>query len=85
MYHIERVQTPAGGNGQQRDVLLSPHLYGWPMMRPRLYTILVHKKKASLSKFSETMRALFKRPVLHVRDLFVAPKARLSSALPKVK
>lgn len=69
MYEVHRVV-----DGKGATVQLSPHLLGWPMYRPRLYTILVHRSKATLTQFSETMASLFCRPMIAVHDLFVAPK-----------
>lgn len=69
MYEVHRVV-----DGKGAIVQLSPHLLGWPMYPPRLYTILVHKRKAKLTKFSETLTSLFCRPMIAVHDLFVAPK-----------
>lgn len=58
------------------EVMLSPHHLGWPMTRPRLYTVLIHKEKATLENFSVVMKSLFRRPhqKLGVHSLFVAPQ-----------
>eukprot|EP00435_Cladocopium_sp_Y103_P011830 s5265_g3.t1 len=57
-----------------RVMHLSPHLFGWPMYRPRLYTVLCHRSKCGLSEheFTEVLKALMCRPTLDVHQLFVA-------------
>ena len=72
MYSLHRVESEQS----ESEVMLSPHHLGWPMTRPRLYTVMVHRAKACLTGFSGTMRTLFKKPheKLGVHSLFVAPQ-----------
>ena len=69
MYQVHRAH-----DDDDKQIYLSPHHFGFPMMRPRLYSVLTHKKKCKMANFSTTLRSLFMRPSLDVHSLFVAPK-----------
>ena len=42
--------------------LVACTLRGWRMTRPRLYSVLIHKEKASLQNFPLKMKSVFRRP-----------------------
>ena len=59
---------------------MSPHQYGWPVYRPRLYTLLINSDTMQLegseAGFQETLQLLHRRCEMDVSAVFVAPQAR---------
>ena len=54
--------------------LLSQHMFGWPMFRPRLYTILTRKSEGFLSGIAlNAIHLLYRAPCGPASDLLVAP------------
>ena len=54
--------------------LLSPHQLGWPMHRPRLYTVGILKEKWTVdSSGLQKIAALFRKPGLNCSCFYCAP------------
>lgn len=66
-YDIHRPTDAAG-----HEMLLSPHQFGWPLFRPRLYTVLSKRSSVTVSAFGETLSLLFRKCMIPVSSLFVA-------------
>ena len=64
-----------------REMLLSPHQFGWPVYRPRLYTALVNLDTIEVVDgqigFDRAMQRLFRKCSVDVASLYVAPQACL--------
>ena len=71
------VHQPEDEDNDNKLLHLSPHMFGWPMFRPRLYTVLCHRHKCVLSGFSTALKSLFCKPQLQVHNLFIAPKEEI--------
>ncbi len=64
-YDVHR-PTDAAGN----EMLLSPHQFGWPLFRPRLYSVLSKRSSVTISAFGETLSLLFRKCMIPVSSLF---------------
>ena len=71
------VHQPEDEDNDNKLLHLSPHMFGWPMFRPRLYTVLCHRHKCVLSGFSTALKSLFCKPQLQVHNLFIAPEEEI--------
>lgn len=60
---------------------LSPSQLGWPMSRPRSYTVLTRDATVSLSLFKEHLELLFCKPSLSVRDLWIATQDLITDSV----
>lgn len=67
-------------NSTEKAWLLSPHQFGWPMSRPRLFTVGIKKESVKLnsswcqgSSGLEKMRYLFVKPNMNSSCFFCAP------------
>ena len=62
----------------QPTSLLSPHHMGWPVHRPREYTVLLKKSSMEIVSgelaFQRTLQSLFRKCALGVDSLYVAPQ-----------
>jgi hypothetical protein len=60
---------------QSKEWLLSQHLFGYPSVRPRLYSVLSDDDSCSLEQDGiQSLTKLYRKITMNVSDLFVAPK-----------
>ena len=64
--------APLQGTKQRKVWLISPSHLGWPVNRPRLYTIMVRKEDSSLLRGG--IDKLYRIPDLTMKDMMVAPE-----------
>ena len=57
---------------------MSPHQYGWPLYRPRLYTVLVNMDSMEMHGdqrgFQKTLQLLHRKCMIDVSRIYLAPK-----------
>ncbi|CAK9068160.1 unnamed protein product [Durusdinium trenchii] len=70
------VHRPIALSGE--DLMLSPHQLGWPLHRPRAYTVLTKRATVKLDGFNETLCSLFRKCMISVESLFVAPEEEVA-------
>ena len=66
------IHIPLDDDG--KEIFLSPHHFGWPLNRPRRYTVLTRRSTIKLEEFSSTLKLLFRKVNISVKDLMVAPE-----------
>ena len=56
---------------------ISPHMFGWPMYRSRLYLVGTLNKTCHLPQGLNAMTGLFRKPMLDCASLLTAPAAEV--------
>ena len=83
-YTVHQVfECSSGRHLRQQPIMLSPHHFGWPMHRPRAFTVLTKDAACHLgsdepghsNRGINTCQELFRKPCLSVAALYTAPKA----------
>lgn len=68
IYDLHTFKKP---NNQDKPALVCPSQFGWPCMRPRLISILIHREKCQFDRYATSRLDLLKRSIETHADIFM--------------